>query len=646
MECLKAAIYAGADEVYFGLSDFNARKNARNFTLRDSADAIALCRLYGVKVNITLNTLLYSGEYENALKLVESLENSTPPDAYIIQDIGLAYELKRIFPHVSLHASTQMQIHGSYGNQLLKCLGFNRVVLAREMSREDIKLFALSDMETEVFVHGAMCVSRSGGCLMSSMIGRRSGNRGECAYPCRMMYNGCYPLSLKDNCLAEKIPELISLGIDVLKIEGRMKSPEYVFGVTSVYRRLIDENRPATKAEMKHLSDLFSRSGFTDGYYTGKTGRAMFGIRSDEDKEKTRLSEIKITERKIPVSLTASAETGKPVALTLSAGEVSVTVQGFIPERAITKSSTKEEVLKQLSKLGNTVFYAGKAVISPFSEGFYPVSSLNSLRREAAAILERELILRNSPEKREFTPMEITPPKKAKSGLVIRFEGNEVNTDILDKASRIEIPIWKENLWEGLSEYREKLSPILPGFVFESRLEKVKNLIEKARSFGIKRLTLPNLTFIPLCRDFVLHADFSNNCITEKASRVLFGLGFDTVCASPEAKAVMWENAEKIVYGHIPLMNTRNCIIKNCSNCVGGSGFSLNDRTNANFPIFCGFEHSNIIYNSVPLWLLDKPVSCSPVIVFTVESEKRQGEIIKAYEEKKPPEGKFTRGYN
>ena len=127
---------------------------------------------------------------------------------------------------------------------------------------------------------------------------------------------------------------------------------------------------------------------------------------------------------------------------------------------------------------------------------------------------------------------------------------------------------------------------------------------------------------------------------------MLFGLGFDTVCASPEAKAVMWENAEKIVYGHIPLMNTRNCIIKNCSNCVGGSRFSLNDRTNANFPIFCGFEHSNIIYNSVPLWLLDKPVSCSPVIVFTVESEKRQGEIIKAYEEKKPPEGKFTRGYN
>jgi putative protease len=645
MESLKAAIYAGADEVYFGLSDFNARKGAKNFSINEAKEAILLCRLYGVKVNITLNTLLYAGEYSAAVRLVDEMEKDLPPDAYIIQDIGLAYELKLNFPHISLHASTQMQVHGSYGNNLLKRLGFTRIVLAREMAREDIKIFASSGIETEVFVHGALCVCRSGGCLMSSMIGKRSGNRGECAYPCRMKYNGGYPLSLKDNCLAGKIPDLIDMGVDAFKIEGRMKSPEYVYGVTRVYRTLIDENRPATPDEMKYLSELFSRSGFTDGYYTNHLGKGMFGVRTEADKEKTRKAEINIAERKIPLFISAKAEEGKPVGLTLSADDIKVTAKGFVPEKAISKGTTKEEVLKQLTKLGNTVFFAERAEINPFAEGFYPVSALNSLRREAVGLLEKEIIAKNIPKKHDFTPIEITLPEKSDNGLVLRFEGDVINRGILNKARRIEVPLWKESLWEGLLEYKDRLSLILPGFIFDSKIDNIKRLIKKAKDAGITRLTLPNLTFISLCDGFKLHGDFQNNCLTQRAAGVLYALGFETVCASPEAKTASWENAEKIIYGNIPLMNTRNCVIKNCSSCVNGKSFYLTDRTGAAFPVFCGYEHSNIIYNSVPLWLLDRPVGCSPVIIFTTESQKRQAEIIDAFEKKKAPEGKFTRGY-
>ncbi len=591
-ECLKAALYAGADEVYFGLSDFSARKNAGNFTLDEAVEAITLCRLYGVKVNIAINTLLYSGEYAAALNLVERLESAVAPDSYIIQDIGLAHALSERFPGVSLHASTQMQVHGSYGNALLKKLGFTRVVLARELTREDIQTFVSSGMETEVFVHGAMCVCRSGGCLMSSMIGKRSRTRGDCAYPCRMKYNGGYPLSLKDLCLAGRIPELTAMGVGALKIEGRMKSPEYVYGVTSVYRRLLNENRAATQSEILHLKDLFSRSGFTDGYYSRRRGKSMFGVRTGDDKEKTRLLQIKIEERKIPLTLTASCKIGEPAELTLSARGATVTVKGFTPEKAEGAVSGEADVLKRLTKLGGTAFFAEKTEISAFETGFYPVSALNALRRDAVSNLEKVILQKSAPIKTEHAPLKIALPETCPTGLTLRFEGNEINKEILGGAKRIEIPVWKENLWRDLSAFNDLLSLILPGFIFESEAENIKSLIKKAASAGITQLTLPNLTFLPFCEGFTLHGDYGLNCISDKTASVLETLGFTTVCASPEAKisiwrnAELWRNAEKLIYGRVPLMNTKNCIITNCSPCSDGRGFSLTDRTSASFPVF------------------------------------------------------------
>ena len=289
MQALKSAIDAGADEIYLGGSLFNARINAANFDNDALIKAGKLCRNANVGLHITLNTLIFDREFSSVLEYVDFLYNKVMPNALIVQDLGLAKEIRTKFPEIPLHASTQMRIHSFGDAEFLKNLGFTRAVLARELPKEDIKAFADTGLETEIFVHGAICISESGGCLMSSVIGNRSGNRGECAQPCRLPYRGKnkFPLSVKDMCLAEHIKEISDSGVTSLKIEGRMKSPEYVGAVTSIYRRLVDENRNATKKEIELLEKIFSRSGFTDGYFTSKITPTMFGVRTEEDKRKT-----------------------------------------------------------------------------------------------------------------------------------------------------------------------------------------------------------------------------------------------------------------------------------------------------------------------------------------------------------------------
>lgn len=285
---LRAAVYGGADAVYIGGEVFNARINAANFSLDEIRRSADFCHENGVKLHVTLNTLIYDREMKEALEYAGQLYKSGV-DALILADMGLCREIKKNFPDFELHASTQMSGHNAIAAKMLSDIGFSRMVCAREMSAKAIKeLCEKSAVGIEMFIHGAICVSHSGQCLMSSLIGGRSGNRGLCAQPCRMQYNGTYPLSIKDMCLAYHIPEILSLGVCSLKIEGRMKDPEYVYGVTSVYRRLLDEKRSASAREIEKLAALFSRSGFTDGYFTGKISGAMNGIRRDEDKQKTR----------------------------------------------------------------------------------------------------------------------------------------------------------------------------------------------------------------------------------------------------------------------------------------------------------------------------------------------------------------------
>ncbi len=290
-EALSAALEAGADAVYFGGTLFNARMNAKNFSREEIVAAASSCRAHGVRSYVTVNTQIYDREIEQALEYIAFLTEAGV-DALILADVGLAEKIREFFPNLELHASTQMTVHNIAGADRLYKSGFRRVVAARELTEENISLLCKkASPEIEVFVHGALCVSCSGQCLMSSMLGGRSGNRGECAQPCRMSYNGGYPLSLKDMCLAEHIPALLAAGVASLKIEGRRKSPGYVYGVTKIYRRLLDEERGATRDEMEELKRLFSRGGFTDGYFTGDVGEKMLGVRSGQDVEMSRKSQ-------------------------------------------------------------------------------------------------------------------------------------------------------------------------------------------------------------------------------------------------------------------------------------------------------------------------------------------------------------------
>lgn len=312
-DALRAAVAAGADEVYLGGTQFNARAGARNFDEKQLIDAGVICRDNGVRMLITLNTLIEDKEFDAVLHYVNFLQTKVRPAAYIVQDLGLVSKLKEQFPDIVLHASTQLRQHSSSGANLLRGLGFSRIVLARELDKENIASFcSKSGMESEVFVHGALCVCESGGCLMSSMIGRRSGNRGECAQPCRLPYKGAnpYPLSLKDNCLAPYLQELSDMGVTAFKIEGRMKSPDYVYLVTSTYRMLMDEHRAPTKAELDKLQNAFSRNGFTAGYYQKKVTPSMFGIRREEDKKKT--EQLRIDKKPLTYTRTPHTETALP----------------------------------------------------------------------------------------------------------------------------------------------------------------------------------------------------------------------------------------------------------------------------------------------------------------------------------------------
>ena len=291
-EALASALRGGADAVYLGAKSFNARMNAANFDRAAIERAAADCHAAGARLYVTLNTLILEREYGAALDEARALRDAGV-DALIVADLGLAREIRLNYPDFELHASTQAGVHSADGARALSALGFSRVVCARELSKENIGCVIASGVETEIFIHGALCVCHSGQCLFSSLVGGRSGNRGECAQPCRLAYNGSYPLSLKDSCLAAHVREIIGLSPASLKIEGRMKSPDYVYNVTSVWRRLLDAGRDASEKELDGMARVFSRGGFTDGYFTGRIGKSMNGVRTEADKQRTRASSAK-----------------------------------------------------------------------------------------------------------------------------------------------------------------------------------------------------------------------------------------------------------------------------------------------------------------------------------------------------------------
>ena len=402
-EMLIAAVRSGADAVYFGAKDFSARRNAENFGRFELNEAIKYCNIRGVKAYLTLNILIKDDEFSDAVALARDAYNFGI-DGVIVQDLGLANVLHKLLPHLPLHASTQMSVHTPAALYILKKMGFKQVVAAREMSFDDLKQLCKTanelDMVVEVFVHGALCMSVSGQCLLSAYLGSRSGNRGLCAGPCRLPFkvqNGTgYDLSLKDLSLVEHIADLYNIGVRSFKIEGRMKRPEYVAAATkackeALYNGVIDYELSKT------LGNVFSRSGFTDGYLQNNLGRDMFGIRTKEDvvsadKAFPVLHEIYRNERQsVAVDLKFTAKAENEIELILTDGENTVLVKGLKPDFAQNKAADFKSVLKNLNKFGGTPYYLNNAEIVLDDGLFLRAGELNELRRTAVELLSESV---------------------------------------------------------------------------------------------------------------------------------------------------------------------------------------------------------------------------------------------------------------
>ena len=670
MEALAAAVDGGADAVYFGGTSFNARIFANNFDAAAMREAVSLCHTYGVRAYLTLNTLPFDREMKEFLDAAYEAAQAGI-DALIVADLGGAAAIRRVLPQLELHASTQASGHCADAGKMLSELGFSRMVCAREMSLEDMKRYiARSPIEAEVFVHGALCVCHSGQCLFSSLIGGRSGNRGACAQPCRLPYamgkKTGYPLSLKDLCLAEHVPALIDAGVSSLKIEGRMKAPEYVNAVTRVWRKLLDEHRAATPDEMAYLAEIFSRGGFTDRYFTRTdrrtpdwTGRGMLGVRSEDDKQNTRAlpkwaSGVAVN-RKLPVTMQAAFRRDLPSVLTVSdRNGLSVTVEGEIPQIARKESSamTEESAARSLAKLGNTPFEAVSVSVEADRGLMLPASALNALRREAAEALWGQIqssVGQNTAEVKRL-PYQ---PKKPHSAV----EAEEYRTARFAHPSQITAAAraYFDLIYLPLSVYDGSVEGvILPPVIFDSEREAVWRQLCRSKELGARHLLIGNIGHLPLAREsgMTLHGDFRANVTNAESAALWQELGVEDVLLSPELTLPQLRDLSRaglfggtIVYGRIPLMLLEKCVIREvagCDACARNSAV-LTDRKGARFPVLREGAHRNVVYNSVPTYMADRADNLRECgirhrhFIFSVERAETVDRVIRAHREESAP---------
>ncbi len=640
-EALLGAIEAGADAVYLGGKSFNARAYAKNLDDEDVKRAITYAHLHNVKVYVTLNTLLFDKELSSFLEYAKYLYE-IGADAVIVADMGAISLLRRELPFLEIHASTQATVQSSAGADELYAMGVRRVVLSRELSLENIKKTTeICKGETEIFLHGALCVCHSGQCLFSSLVGDRSGNRGECAQPCRLPYKNGYPLSLKDLSLCSHIPELIESGVSSLKIEGRMKSPEYVYGVTKIYRRLLDERRNATKEEKEALASLFSRGGFTDGYFVGKLGPEMEGVRSETDKEKTRsLEQRSFKERKLKISAVCKIKTGCPALLELSYKDKKAVFEGEIPETAKSFALTEEGVISQISKMGNTFFTLEKDDVSLYlDDGLnLPVSALNSLRRGASqALLEQfnKKAEKNPPQQQVIEKITAKSPD-AYTALCFNYSQFEAISDE-NFFDIIYLPLLE------ISDTKKIPNGVyIPPVITESETDEVLSLMKKVKSLGVKYALVGNLSHISLAREagLIPNGDFRLNVANNEAQKAWRSLGVERFVLSPEltlAKIRDIHDGSPIVYGRIPLMLLERCYMKINFGCRTCSKCHLTDRRGVKFPLIREYKHRNLLLNSSITYMGDKKELLSQYgirgghFIFTVETPDECIRAISAY---------------
>ena len=648
-ESLVAGVRCGADAVYLGGKVLNARRNAGNFNDEELEKAVAYCHQRGVKVYLTMNTLCRDNEMEEAYKLVEKAL-SFGVDAFIVQDLGVIKMIKSCFPDAKIHGSTQMSVMTPEGVHALKEMGISRAVLPREMTADEIaEIREKTDLELEMFIHGALCMSVSGQCYLSAMIGQRSGNRGLCAQPCRLSFSAdnsrSFDLSLKDLSLIRQLSEIKNLGVISLKIEGRMKRPEYIAAAVTAVKKAINDEY-SIKDEIM-LKSVFSRSGFTQGYFNNEMNKAMFGTRQKEDVVAAKdvlkeLSHLYDNENPlVPIDLRLECLKDKPVKLTASALGKTVEILGDIPELAINKPMSKEGLTERLSKLGGTQFYANEIDVCLDDGLIVPASKINALRREAV-----EKLSETKRQNVKALPMESVQPR-AKAGepyFTARFSDAE---QIPDKHpfERIFIPIWSD-----IEDFIDNRAGVeLPRGLFGKEEQLEKRLVQLKKA-GVKNALCGNLGSYRLAKrlGFTVFGDFGLNAFNSSSANQIHSPILSFELTIDEANRINAEDTGIIAYGRLPLMLTRNCPVQNnigCEKCRKNG--SLTDRKGMVFPVVCSPYPCVEILNSVPLYMADRMHEIKTDFIhfyFTNESKEEIEKIAALYKNRSKADFDYTRG--
>ena len=671
LDSLLAGIHSGADAVYFGYGELNARRNAKNFDEQSLAEASRLCKERGVKMHMTVNTMVYDREYDEVLRTLE-IACKYGIDALIVQDLGVAKIVREAAPEMKMHASTQLTVHNVSGAWQAKELGFSRVVLAREMSREEIlQVTTQVPVETEVFVHGALCMCVSGQCYMSSVIGERSGNRGLCAQPCRLPFasgrkgDSGYALSLKDLSLADRVKELMELGVDSFKIEGRMKRPEYVAAAVSQFKEAVR----GAQADMDLMAAVFSRSGFTKGYFDAKLGQEMFGTRQKEDvlasqKVLKKLSDMASKDvARVGVDFAFTMKENEPAVLSASDEEGhTVQAQGEIPQQALKAPTTEELVWRSLEKTGGTFYYLNSLICDLGDGLIYPASQLNSLRREALDKLtqlrgEIHEIPFHKPEKQPVPKHIGVQGEKLPLRAAVR-EISQITERMGEVCELISVPLDEllKNKNNLPKEIVPKISVSLPRVVFGDDEKYLAERLNECKHLGIMHLSTGNLGGVYLGRKmgFVLHGEFGLNianagCLAEYERLGLSDCLLSFELSLARARAVGGTLPRGLlIYGKLPLMVTRNCPIR-LSGCRDCKGFgTLTDRKKEVFEVRCTGRRYSEIFNSKPVYLADKLEEVSGIdyglLSFTSEGAKQVDRILLRYTQTHEPMENITRG--
>ena len=671
-EMLRAAVFSGADAVYLGFSGFNARTSANNFDADTLKDAVRFCHARGVAVHVALNTTVYGGELP-ALEAAIRAVAASGADAVICQDLAVATLIGKIAPQLPRHGSTQMSVHSLQGALELKELGFTRVVLARELSLPEVEhITKHCGIETECFVHGALCMCVSGQCYMSAFLGGRSGNRGSCAGPCRLPFEAnalpegkpgrLHHLSLKDNSVIDKLDQLQALGVASAKIEGRLRTPEYVAAAVSACLA----GREGRAYDRDLLKNAFSRSGFTSGYLDGKIDGTMFGVRSEADAEQTKktlpmLRELYRRERsRVPVKMKLEIEEGGEKLTVMDAdGNKAFAYGDAEPQPA--RTDPTESLHRSLAKTGGTPFAASAEDITVEMDGgpwFVPGSAVNELRREALdALLKKREVLRPWPTTDEHVPALPLRTLPSRRTLRARFENwEQVPERALDGIEYLILPIAQAD--RVPREWRAKILLELPRVMFGRLEEDTARRIAATQDAGFAGYEVSNIAHLRLCRGLPMSGNFGLNITNQLAAQFYADNGLGSMLILPEVKDSDISTIAPthdgrpvptgvLVYGHMPLMVTRACPLQNIHDCAHCDKTGvLTDRKAKKFPVRCGLG-VRTIYNPVPIYMGDKPGALTVdygVAYFTLESREEAAQILDMIRTHAPFEGDFTRG--